>query len=439
MKKLLLGVILLLFVVSLSACKEDTISFVLIGEDVVHLTTGTPYTEKGYMVRDDGEDISEYVTLAGDIVPTESGNYTVTYTLDYKGQETILERFVYYREEGCQAIHETNVTECVTYWTEYLHTAVKLKLYYEDDTYHDQVHYIFGHVEYMIWEYHQLSDKYNEYEDVVNVMTINNDPTTTHTIDPRLFEMIEFSLDHQDEVDQRFNIALGPVLRVWHDYREACNIMIGTPVCEVPTIAELTAPDAFTDPAGITLDGENHTITMQDNMSLDLGGMSKGFISGKIMEYLDGLDFSGYLLNNGESNISIGGTHPTRENGKFLLAITDPTFETQFYATVFLNDGDQLVTSGDYQQYYLVDDEVYHHIINPTTLFPDRTCRSVSIITSDPALADIYSTAIFTMSMADGLTFVDTTDGLEAIWFGIDGTIQMSANFATMYLNELTE
>jgi thiamine biosynthesis lipoprotein len=84
----------------------------------------------------------------------------------------------------------------------------------------------------------------------------------------------------------------------------------------------------------------------------------------------------------------------------------------------------------------MVGDELYHHIINPNTLMPERYSRSVSIATSDPALADLYSTAIFTMTIEDGLAFVNSIDGLEAIWYTMDDTIVMSDNFEADYLYE---
>ena len=68
---------------------------------------------------------------------------------------------------------------------------------------------------------------------------------------------------------------------------------------------------------------------------------------------------------------------------------------------------------------------------------PERFSRSVSIITDDPALADLYSTAIFTMSIEDGLLFVNGIDGLEAIWYTIDNKAVMSDNFEEMYLVDL--
>ena len=225
-------------------------------------------------------------------------------------------------------------------------------------------------------------------------------------------------------------------MQIWHNYRENCN---NNSVCEVPLLADLQDANQYTDYNDIVLDEANHTITMNEGMSIDIGGMSKGYISGEIVSYLDSLNLSSYLLNNGESNISIGGTHPVRDHGKFILAIADPerysTDAYPGYVSVRLGEGNQLVTSGDNQQFYTVGENYYHHIISPSTLMPERYSRTVSIITSDAGLADLYSTAIFTMTVEEGILFVDSIDDLEAIWYGLDGTISYSENFESLYLD----
>lgn len=463
MKKLLsLGLILVLGI-TLSGCNDDNnddadctspkvivngecvdpdpiygdIYFSLIGNETVVVEVGDIYYDKGFIARDDQTPLQDYVTVTGNVNLSEVGEYIVTYTLDYQDVETVLKRTVIVVEPGlndnCDEVEGTTLLLCQKTWTQYLHTVVKLKVYIEKDSAVDS-ELVFFQIENTLAYYNKTTDKYKAYDGIVNINTINANPTATHTVDEQLFEVIKFTLDHQGEVNNLFNAALGPVLQIWHDYRENCN-NYGT--CEVPLMDDLLAKKQYTNPADITLDEVNHTITMKEHMSLDLGGVSKGFISGKIIDYLDSLEIHGYLLNNGESNISIGGDHPTRENGQFLLAVTDPEFIKPYYATIYLSDGDQLVTSGDYQQYYTANGEYFHHIIHNDTLMPERYNRSVSIITSDPALADLYSTAIFLMTVEEGKTFVNAIDGLEAIWYDIDGNIHFSENFETQYLNEL--
>lgn len=436
MKRLTSIIVVVVLGMILVACKGNDATLDIIGEDVLSLEIGDDYEEKGYIAKDGFTDLSDYVTITNTIDTTQAGDYEVTYNLSYEDVTNSVTRTVYVREQGCEVLEDTTITQCSRYWSQYLHTTVKLSMYYDGDTYHNQMDTITTNVENILALYHELTTKYDAYTGITNVYAINEDPASTHVIDYRLFDLIQFSLEHQDDVDNLFNIALGPVLKLWHDAREACNAFTD-PLCEVPDMIDLEAANIYTDPGNIVLDEENLTITMEENMSIDLGGVSKGYISGKIMEYLDALELSGYLLNNGTSNISIGGTHPTRENGKFSLAITDPTNPFSYYAIVFLGQGDQLVTSGDYQQYFVADGELYHHIINPQSLMPERYSRSVSIATSDPALADLYSTAIFTMPIEDGLTFVNGIDGLEAIWYTLDNTVIMSDHFEEDYVYEL--
>jgi len=462
MKKILTLVLFLVLTITLAGCndKEEPIEcelpkvivdgncvdpspiygdiyFSLIGADEVTILVDDEYYDKGYIARDDQTPLTEYVSVTGDVNVTQVGTYYVQYTLDYQGTQTTLIRTVNVTtvelNDNCDLVTDTSLLECKRDWTEYLHTLVSLKLYISDTSMVDSRE-VFAEVETILSYYNQISDKYESYDGVTNVRTINENPTAVHVIDEDLFNLIEFTLEHQAEVNNLFNAALGPVLQIWHDYRENCN---NNGVCEVPPMQDLLDKKPLTDPDDITMDRENLTITMLEGMSLDLGGVSKGYISNIITAYLDSLDLHGYLVNNGESNISIGGLHPVRDNGKFLLAVTDPTFISPWYATIYLGDGDQLVTSGDYQQYYTVDGEFYHHIIHNDTLMPERYSRSVSVITTDAALADLYSTAIFLMTIEEGKAFVNAIDGLEAIWYDIDGTVHFSDNFEEDYLNAL--
>ena len=85
------------------------------------------------------------------------------------------------------------------------------------------------------------------------------------------------------------------------------------------------------------------------------------------------------------------------------------------------------MTSGDYQRFYEDSQGIkYHHLIDPKTLYPAVHFRSVSIVTEDSGLADFLSSAVFLMEYEDGLKFINSLDGVEAIWLLEDGKIKMS-------------
>ena len=69
------------------------------------------------------------------------------------------------------------------------------------------------------------------------------------------------------------------------------------------------------------------------------------------------------------------------------------------------------------------------------TLYPAARMRAVSVICPDSARADMLSTALFTLSVAEGQQWVETMDDVEALWVETDGSLVYSAGFAA-YLTE---
>ena len=95
--------------------------------------------------------------------------------------------------------------------------------------------------------------------------------------------------------------------------------------------------------------------------------------------------------------------------------------------TLYLSTG-SVVTSGDYQRCFVVDGVLYHHIIDPETLYPSGYWSSVSIVCDDSGLADALSTALFLLPQAEGQELLDKT-GAVAMWVDNDGNVYYSPGF----------
>ena len=130
--------------------------------------------------------------------------------------------------------------------------------------------------------------------------------------------------------------------------------------------------------------------------------------------------------------ISVGGnvcaTGPKEANGTpWVVGIQNPDGSDQYLHTLYLTKG-SLVTSGDYQRAYVVDGELYHHIIDPGTLYPSTLWRSVTILCDDSGLADALSTALFLLPQEEGQALLEKT-GAEALWVNREGEIFYSPGF----------
>jgi thiamine biosynthesis lipoprotein len=340
----------------------------------------------------------------------------------------------------CIQSNTDGVFLCEKTTTSYFDTTISLKLYYQkSDTYN--ILDIFDYYTTTLNTYHQYFDKYNEYTGINNIYSINNS-TEPMVLDNELFDALVFATDNQDLVikDETylFNIALNPVLEIWHNAREnsSCddNIELGILYCPVPS-AEIDGIVFNTDPNDVLLDKDTNTITfLKPEMSLDLGGFGKGYVANLLTEHLNSLDIT-YILNLGNSNVIGNGQNPTNDTSDFIIALIEPSTDFRiintYYQYIQLPEDMALVTSGNYQRFFKDIDtgDVYHHIINPITNYPGGDVMSVSVIYPDSAIADILSTAIYLLDLEEAIAFVNNFENLEAVWYSSDGTITYSDGF----------
>ena len=89
-----------------------------------------------------------------------------------------------------------------------------------------------------------------------------------------------------------------------------------------------------------------------------------------------------------------------------------------------------LVTSGDYQRYYVVDGVRYHHLIDPATLWPAAYFDGVSVLAPDSGVADCLTTGLFCLPLEEGKQLVESLDGVEALWCTTDGEVITSSGWS---------
>lgn len=85
--------------------------------------------------------------------------------------------------------------------------------------------------------------------------------------------------------------------------------------------------------------------------------------------------------------------------------------------------------SGDYQQYAVLDGEVYAHILDPDTGYPARFVRQVCVLTSSAARADFLSTALFAQPFEEAWRIARELPGTAALFVLPDGSCRMTDGF----------
>lgn len=295
----------------------------------------------------------------------------------------------------------------------YMDTYINIKIYSNDKV---LVNKAFREIDNIYSEYHQLTDRYHQYDDLINIYYLNNILANEQQImiDSKLYQLLVIGIDYYDQTNGLFNIAIGNVVDKWTEYRKQEN--------GIPTADELKNSGSIKI-EDIVLDA-NNTFLKKNNVSLDLGALVKGYVTELVGLYLEDLGLNKYLINAG-GNVKVGNHNRLNQ---YKVGIERPTEERDIYQIIKVVNK-SIVTSGSYERYYEYEGVKYHHLIDPNTLFPPHHMLSVTVITDDSTLGDMLSTTLFLMPIDEGVSYVNSLAKVEAIWYGIDGKITYSKGF----------
>ena len=270
--------------------------------------------------------------------------------------------------------------------------------------------------------YHRLFDIYNDYEGINNLKTVNdNAGVAPVVVDRPIIDLLLSCKAYYELTGGRVNVAMGSVLQLWHVARnDGLNDIVNA---YLPDGEKLAAAAAHMDLDTVVIDEKASTVFITDvGTRLDVGAVAKGWSAQRVAEKAP----EGLL-------ISVGGnvcaTGPKDENGTpWRVGVQNPDGGENYLHTLNITS-QSVVTSGDYQRCFLVDGKIYHHIIDPDTLYPSTYWRSVTIVCTDSGLADALSTALFLLPYEEGLELLESC-GAEAMWVDGAGEKYYSPGFA---------
>lgn len=192
-----------------------------------------------------------------------------------------------------------------------------------------------------------------------------------------------------DTTDGAFDITVYPLMELWGFTSQNFR---------VPAEDELERMLRTVGSDGLEYDPETGSVTLGRALGIDLGGIAKGYTSGRLMEVFEEYGLRAGLVSLG-GNVQCCGTKPDGSAWRF--GIQDP-FEPnsgKFLGILSITDG-AVITSGAYERFFEEDGETYHHILDPATGYPaNHGLVSVTIVSPDGMLADGLSTSVYILGL----------------------------------------
>ncbi len=280
-----------------------------------------------------------------------------------------------------------------------------------------------------LFRLHRLFDIYHNYEGIANLKTINdNAGIESVAVDASIIDLLETGVQAYELSQGTVNIAMGAVLSLWHDQREAGRNASAT---RLPSDTALQEAARHTSLDDLQIDSEKKLVFLRDKeMSLDVGAIAKGFAAQSAIDRAKEAGLSAGILDAG-GNVCVVGT-PFDGRAHWRIGVQNPKLssaDAQNIFDVLTIDGDaSVVTSGSYQRYYTVAGHAYHHIIDPHTLYPAEQVEGVTIIHPSSIMGEILSTAAFILPYESACALVESQHA-QAIWIYADGSAKTTANY----------
>lgn len=211
------------------------------------------------------------------------------------------------------------------------------------------------------------------------------------TIDPELAQLIKQAQQLSAQSDGLFNPAIGQLIGHWGFQRDMFKpVSIDRDAIEKLVAANPQMSDIVLHESASGIEAESRNPAVK----LDFGGYAKGYALDRAAAYLRAEGVRNALVNIGGNVIALG-NHGERN---WRVGIQHPR-KPGAIASLDLEDGWAIGTSGDYQRYFELEGQRYCHVLDPRSGFPAHHTQAVTVLLPpgdmSGTLSDVVSKPIF--------------------------------------------
>ena len=237
-------------------------------------------------------------------------------------------------------------------------------------------------------EFDRLHTAYHAWQD--SELTVLNSAIAAgrpQQVSPELAGFVREAQALSQQGDYLFDPGIGELIKLWGFQSDE---FASQPPDESRIKAWLAEKPSIAD---ISIDG-NVVRSTNRHVALDFGGYLKGVALDRAAAILHQQGIHDALINIGGNVMALG----SKQGKKWRVGIQHPR-QSGPIATVSLEDGEAIGTSGDYQRFFEFEGKRYAHLLDPRTGYPaDQTEAVTVLIPPGPkagTLSDAASKPIF--------------------------------------------
>ena len=207
--------------------------------------------------------------------------------------------------------------------------------------------------------------------------------------------------------NDNFSCALYPVINYFGFYSKKRPVSIDT-----LSIFRLLSKSKMSN---IKIDKDS--IYLDSSTSLDFNAIAQGYTCDLVAGYFNQEEITNYMIEVGGEVRTSGKNYTKKKNWRIGVENPDEKPTSNFNTVIELSDM-SLATSGSYRNYYLDNNNLMSHIIDPSTGFPSKTkVISSTVLHKKCSLADAIATSFMCMDIKEIKDFLKTNPHIQAIIF----------------------
>ena len=242
-----------------------------------------------------------------------------------------------------------------------------------------------------------FEEKLSFFKEESEVSIINKNASKGFTnVSYDTFNILKESNKYSKLTNGIFDITVAPLVKEWAINSETPIVLSEGRVNELITLIDYE--DVILNESNLSV------MLLRENQKLDLGGIAKGYIADKIIEFYKESNIKNAIINIG-GNIKVLGKKD--EESLWNIGIYEPKKHSENIICSIEAKNKSVVTSGRYERAFKYNDELYCHILNPKTGYPVRSdLKSITIVSDDSIEGDALSTPLFIMGKNKAYKFM---------------------------------
>ncbi len=266
-------------------------------------------------------------------------------------------------------------------------------------------------IEEAINKLNDIDDKMSAFKEDSEISRITSKAgINAEIVSKETYLVVKKAVEYSKILEGTFDPTIGPLVKLWN---------IGTKEEAIPEKSQIEETLKLVNYKDVIIDESTRSIMLNNiKQALDVGGIAKGFAADEVRDIFYTHNIKSALIDLGGNIFALG----SKNHGTpWKVGIQNPFKPRGEHIGILSVKNKSVVTSGNYERYFIKDGQRFHHIIDPKTGYPSQSkIISATIISDNSIDGDGLSTGVYILGIEKAMGIIEAIDGIDAIFITED-------------------